>query len=352
MKRFFYTSILVITATFFSSIGFADEASDNAVVDSFLAHVAELDIANDEQKKAITALVTELRVESPSDSITEALIRLYPDYAGAIEASDDDDLASAKAELSKFVESENQFLSADASFYLARTLMNHEEFEMALPYLESLTDDLAEHTVHSGSAQFFIGVAQAGMLQNKEAIESFNVFLRENVNAPERLRMSAWRQAEHLARMSDGELDDVSQRMEFSRRRLAIEESNEKTQEEQDKIVDILNKLIEDAEKQEAQSSSKQNTQQQSEQQPGQPQPGQQANKPGQSKSDQGGTSSNPNGKAVRKSFDNGAQSAWSQLRDRARDPANTAAKEKLPAAYRDLVERYFEEANKVNEGG
>ena len=36
----------------------------------------------------------------------------------------------------------------------------------------------------------------------------------------------------------------------------------------------------------------------------------------------------------------------WSRLRDRSRDPANTAVKEKLPARYRDIVERYMEAAN------
>ena len=332
----------------------ADKASDNAVVDSFLEYVAEMSSADEAQKKAVQKLVGELRADSPADSITESLIKLYPDYSNAIEASDNDELASAQKGLKVFVDSDNQFLSADASFYLARTLMNHEQFEVALPYLEKLTGDLAEYTVHSGNAQFFIAVAQAGMLKNDEAIESFRIFLTENVDAPERLRMSAWRQAQHLNDIAEGELDDVSHRMDFSRRRLAIEESNEETQGEQDKIINMLNKLIEDAEKQEAQSSSKQNTQKKSEGQGQQPQPG--GNKPGekpsQSKGNQGGTSSNPNGRAVKKSFDNGAQSDWSRLRDIARDPANTTAKESLPPAYREMIEDIYEEANKIYEGG
>lgn len=354
MKREFL--ILFIAAAFslgsllLPSVTRADKASDDAVVDSFLEYVDGLSSADEAQKKVVKKLVTNLRNDSPADSITEGLIKLHPGYSDAIEASDNDALESAQAELKTFVGSDNQFLSADASFYLARTLMNHEEFEMALPYLESLTDDLADHTVHSGSAQYFIAVAQAGMLKNQEAIESFKVFLMENDDAPERLRMSAWRQAQHLVSIAEGELDDVSHRMDFSRRRLAIEESNDETQEEQSKIIDMLNKLIKDAEKQEAQSSSKKNTQQKSEgqgQQPGQ----QQGNKPGQSKSNQGGSSSNPNGRAIRKSFDNGAPSKWGKLRERARDPSNTAAKEKLPAEYRDIVERIFEEASKVDEG-
>jgi hypothetical protein len=48
----------------------------------------------------------------------------------------------------------------------------------------------------------------------------------------------------------------------------------------------------------------------------------------------------------VQKSYDDSPASPWSRLRDRARDPANNAVKEKLPARYRDIVEKYTEAAN------
>ena len=46
------------------------------------------------------------------------------------------------------------------------------------------------------------------------------------------------------------------------------------------------------------------------------------------------------------KNYDDSPASPWSRLRDRSRDPANNAVKEKLPARYRDIVERYMEAAN------
>jgi len=57
-------------------------------------------------------------------------------------------------------------------------------------------------------------------------------------------------------------------------------------------------------------------------------------------KGQKGGSSSNPNGKVV-KTYDDSPASPWSRLRDRLRDPANNAVKEKLPARYRDIVEKY-----------
>lgn len=346
MKRIL--TLVAILGTFIASPLLADDGKDSAtIIDSFLKNISAMDSVDDSSKAQAEKIIADLRADSPVDSITEALMALYPDYSKAIEASDNDDLETAKNSLLQFSASEDKYLASDASFYLARTLMNHEEFEAALPLLNQLTDELADFNVHSGVAQYYIGVAEAGMLNKDKAIEAFVNFLQFNPDAPERLRVSAWRQYQELQSIREGELDDVSQRMDFSRRRLSIEESDDVTQTEQDKIIKMLNKLIKQAEKKEAQSSCK-NCKSQSQGQQQKPQNGQ--NKPGQSKSNKGGTSSNPNGQFREKSFDNGSSSPWSQLRDRARDPANTAAKDKLPARYRDLVERYFEEASKTTD--
>ena len=238
-------------------------------------------------------------------------------------------------------ESENSFLAADASFTLARMLMNNEQFEKAMPLLQKLGGDMGDFTAHRGAAQYYVGVAQAGLLDNQAAIESFMRFLQFNQDAPERLIVSAWRQVQELQSIKQGQLTDVYQRMDYSRRRLDLQETGEKTQQEQDKIVQILGKLIKEAEKKECSNckGGKCNK----------PKPGSKpsnSNKPGQSKSQQGGSSSNPNGKAIVKNYEDGPTSAWSRLRDRSRDPANNAVKDKLPARYQEIYERFIKAAN------
>ena len=135
--------------------------------------------------------------------------------------------------------------------------MNDERFEEAMPRLETLVGELSEYTTHQGTAQYFIAVAQAGLLKNKVAVQSFMQFLQFNPDAPERLRVSAWRQVQHLQSIKDGQLDDVYQRMDYSRRRLELVETNETTQKEQDKIVDMLTQLIKKEEKKECSSNCK-----------------------------------------------------------------------------------------------
>ena len=61
---------------------------DDAVVRSFLDHLDEVDSDRGEQaKRAVND-----NADSAVDALTEGLIALYPDYANAVEASDDDRL--------------------------------------------------------------------------------------------------------------------------------------------------------------------------------------------------------------------------------------------------------------------
>ena len=320
-------------------------ASDTDVVDSFRDHVKTLDLKAAEKSSA------EKRIEafaddSPGDAITEGLISIYPDYATAIDSSEDDDLSKAIQLLTPLTKSNDKFLAADSSFFMARMLMNEEQFETALPFLASLKKDFADHTLHTGTSDYYLGVAHAGLLENQKAIDSFVEFLESNPDAAERMRVSAWRQVQRLQTIEAGKLDDVYQRMDYSRRRLDLEKTDDPTQVQQEKIVGMLTKLIKDAEKKECSGSCK-NCKKPGE---GKPSAGkkQQAGKqkPQQKKSQSSKDAKAADGKAVVKTYEDTPASPWSRLRDRSRDPANNAIKDKLPSKYRDIVEKYMEKAN------
>ena len=320
---------------------------DLEVIRSFLTHLDEVGAERGEQaKRAVND-----HADSAVEALTEGLIALYPDYANAVAASDDDRLEDAVRQLTPLTQSDDVYLAADATFFLARTYMNHERYEDAIDHLENLTSSAGNVSVHQGPAQYFLGLAQSGLLKKQEAFDSYVKFLKENPHAPERMRVSAWRQAEKLAEIKEGELPDVHQRMNYSRRRLEQQKTDPDTQQEQDKIVKMLNELIKKAEKEEASSSSsssknKDQKKNQNDKKPKKDQKGGKpsAPKPSAGKNNKGGAQ--PNGTAEIKNYDESPASPWSRLRDRSRDPANNAVKEKLPARYRDIVERYMEAAN------
>ena len=326
-------------------IGLPATANDTDVVGSFRDHIKSADVKSS-LKSAAQKSIDAFAEDSPADAITEGLIAIYPEYGKAVDSAEGEDVDAAVRLLEPLTKSDDQFLAADASFFLARMLMNNERFEAALPLLDSLKGDLLDHTVHSGVSDYFMGVAHAGLLDNQKAIESFTSFIDTNPDAPERMRVSAWRQIQKLQSISSGKLDDVYQRMDYSRRRLDLEETGESTQEQQEKVVTMLTKLIKEAEKKECSGSCK-NCKKSGDSKPSGGKKKSGANKPQQQKKSQSGKNAKAqDGKAIVKTYEDTPASPWSRLRDRSRDPANNAIKDKLPAKYRDIVEKYMEKAN------
>ena len=244
MKNQFFNlmmGILVIAVAI--SLPLNLQADDSAVVDGFRKHVQESSFDDDLKSAAEKKIAA---FEDPSDAVTEGLIALYSDYGDAIDSSEDDEDNAPGKQLQPFANSKDPFLAADASFYLARVLMNNERFEDALPLLKNLQNKYRENTTHAGVVDYYLGVAHAGLLKNKNAIKAFTQFIVDYPDAPVRMRVSALNQIQYLKAIDKGKLDDAHQKMEFSRRRLNIEKTDESTQQEQEAIVEILTKLIEE----------------------------------------------------------------------------------------------------------
>ena len=313
IRRFAISGILAIALINVS----VAEKTDEEVLKSFADHVAALKIDDDQSE--LIKKISEDFGDSAADVITESLIVLNPGYAAAIESTDEGDLSAGAQKFDPFISSEDKFLAADASFYLARGYMNEERFEVAITLLAKV-NELSDFSVHVGAAQFYTGIAQAGLLQYESAVNTLSEFLQFYPTAPERLRVAAWRQIQQLRSIEDGKMEDIYQRMDYSRRKLSHIEPGEKTQQQQDKIVNMLAKLIKEQEKKEA-SQSQQKQQQQKNTQQQQQQQQQQSQSQQKSKSQTGGTSNNPNGKVVKKAYNDSPASPWSRLRERSRDP-------------------------------
>ena len=118
--------------------------------------------------------------------------------------------------------------------------------------LKELTGKLAEKTLYGGDALFLLGACQTQLSTAPMRSRSLERFLKQYPEAPERLRVGAFRQLEELKAMKNGSLVDVEDRMVFSRRKLSLEDAGDQTREEQGRIVAMLDKLIKEAEDREA----------------------------------------------------------------------------------------------------
>lgn len=318
-----------------------------AAMDSFTAAIDKSDM-DAELKSQVLSRYEQLTAEGvpAAEAITECLQIAHPEYRQAMSALESDDLATGLKSLDALASHSDRFLAADASFFLGRTYLLAGQHENAVPHLQKLVDQLQDSTLRGGEALYYLGTAQAGLLQIEPAMENLIKFLQTESAAPERLKEGAYNQLVRLDQAKKNQLADAELRMGYSERRLGQSMPDGDTQTEQAKVVDILNQLIEESEKKECSGSSKsgQGEKKQNGDKPGQ-KPGQdQKPSPSQGQGESPGQSSNPNGSATKQSFDNGPISIWSQLRDRDRDPANSAVKEQLPPEYRKLIERYFRE--------
>ncbi len=230
----------------------ADDVGDRVdrILDAFVKSIQEDKQLDDAKRETALGLITSSRVDPDLRvmAITDALAATNEDYQAALMALAEEDLEKGIAALEKLAKSDNPFMAADATFFLARAHMMEERAEAAAPLLEKLVGESAEHTLYAGESLYLLGASQAALLHRDKAIASFDKFLKENPTAPERMRVGAMRMGEELRMLKDGSLVDVQDRMGFSRRKLNIEDSGNRTRKEQDNIVAMLEVLIKEAE--------------------------------------------------------------------------------------------------------
>ena len=319
---------------------------ETKIVDGFIAAVqGNKDLAADQVQKAVdaaSALKTE--EEGRPIAITEGLRELYPAFRDALKSLSEEDLTAAGASLDSLATAADPYLAAEASYFLARVQLLQERYEDALPLLTSIETKFSDQSMRGGEALFLKGVAQSQMLKRKDAIASLERFLKENPNAPERMKIGAWRQLEQLKLVEDGTLSDVFARMEFSRRRLALEDSGKPTQEEQKKVVSILDQLIKEAEQKECDCKGSGKGKPKKSEGQGKPGEGEGEGKPGEGKQGgkQGGKSNGIDGSETERLTRKGPNSAWSNLRDKDREAVFNALKQKFPGRYQQLIEQYY----------
>lgn len=227
-------------------------------LDEFAQAITANDSLSDAQRQQAANTINQLKAddEAPSYIASEVLMQLYPKFEDAMAALGEEEIDAAVTKLTELAKDGDKHLAAEATYYIGRAHMMSEHYELALPVWNTILEDHAEATFRTAEALFFKGMSESQLLKRKEAIASLDKFILDYENAPERMQVAAWHELELLRAIEDGTLIDVQDRMDFSRRRLAIEETDKDTQEEQEKIVAMLEKLIKQAEQQEQQGGS------------------------------------------------------------------------------------------------
>lgn len=327
--RFATTTFCLVCITLPATIRAADK---NETIDRFLAQCRANPQLNDQMQEEIAQAVEKLRRDpaTEDEAITAGLRIASPEFAAALQALGAQQADQAVAQLTPLSTSPDAFLSTEARLFLARALILQEKHEDALPLLTSITDEHAADTIRTGEARFLKAQAEVATLDTEAARDDFLRFLNENPNAPRRSRREAQAALIDIEEADTSMLPDIHTKMDFSRRRLKLEDTGEKTQEVQNEVVDLLTQMIEELEKKCGNCKGCKSCCGGSKPGGG----GMGGATPGMSS----GTSQEP-----RLTERDGPRTPWVDLSQRQEDPtAFNAAKTRYPLQYKELVEQYY----------
>lgn len=274
--------------------------------------------------------------------LLEALIRLSPAFAAALDAYDEEEYAASSAGFDALADADDPFVKYNARAFAAKARVHAGRLVEAEERITALLGDvqtLAMFSLDEAELVYMLGYCQVQNLEHAAAQATLRDFLRDYPDASPRFVVTARQMLAELDRRIPESIGEVADLMSFSELRLAARDAGERTRAAQDRAVELLDKLIEDVENQEQQAQSSSNPAQRNRQQnrPDQPQP---PNTPmDQSQAAPGSPASGPkrDGRVVNPG------DAWGAMPPAERERILQVLRDRFPGRYRALVEQYYE---------
>ncbi len=274
--------------------------------------------------------------------LTQGLAVLSPTFRDGLDAYDADRYEQAAAIMGSLSGEANHFLSVNAASYEIKSLVQLERLLETLhrieAYLERFEDPFG-HSYLDGEVHFLHGYCLLSDLQYTKAAAALEEFLRRYPMASQRLVVAAQQMLVELQNRQPGRIGEVVDLMDFCGRRLSIADTGDKVHERQQRVVDILDRMIEEAEQKEKEQSCDSGSGgggSQGDQSPSNPM--QESQLPGGSGSDKA---------ELRASRRANPAEVWGSMPPAERAKVLQALRDSFPSRYRQLVEQYYEDLAK-----
>lgn len=278
--------------------------------------------------------------------LTQGLALLSPKFRDGLDAYDAGRNEQCADIMGALRQDPNVFVAVHAAAYEIKALVAVDRLLEAGERIEQLLGDKLEGLSRVGrysylapEIAFLHGYCLLADLQYVDAAHALAEFLRVYPDASQRLVVSAEQMLAELQNRQPGRIGEVADLMNYAGRRLTQRDSGPKVRERQQRIIDILDRLIEDAEELENSSSSSSSSGGGSGQRGGQqPQnPMQDSILPGGRPQEgplQSGRRANPG-------------EVWGSMPPAERERILQALRDNFPSRYRRLVEQYYEQLAK-----
>ncbi|MBL8820235.1 MAG: hypothetical protein JNL58_29700 [Planctomyces sp.] len=219
---------------------------------------------------------------------------------------------------------DDKFYDMCVRLYLGRWLAQHRYFDEGLEQLDALSPD---QNIDPAGLLFYRAVCQKSLLKREAAEDSLTLLLNNVVDVPVRFRAVAEIMQNELRDQNPEGLGEVSRVMSDVQRRLDLGNSGRKVQDQEQQVIALLDKLLEDMEQQDKQNS------------PSGGEGGGDGGSPQQG-ADRSTIKGNPaEGIADRKELsENGA---WGMLDKQAEAQARELIRQQFPSNYLDAISRY-----------
>lgn len=278
-----------------------------------------------------------------AEFLVQGLSVLSPRFREGLDAYDREDYVATAKIMAALRSDGDPFLAHHGAVYEIKALVALERMTDALERISALRADggaaLEQHTYDGAEIAFLHGFCLLQDLQYEEAEKVLMSFLVEHGDAPQRLVLSAQQMLAELEHRQAGRIGEVVDLMQFAGRRLSDGDSGDRLQGRQQRIIELLDRLIKDAEEQEQSSSSSSS----SEGSGG----GSQNRRPQtpmqQSRLPQGA----PSGEWLEEGRRANPGEVWGAMPPGERERILQALRESFPNRYRRLVEQYYEELAK-----
>lgn len=277
----------------------------------------------------------------PETFLIDSLADLSQKFRAGLDAYENDDYAKVfeimdeLARESATEPNENPFLSANASVFAIKAIVEQRKYEDAAKRLETfLADPTAVDlfTCFAAETAFLKGYLELQNIRYDDAMVSLETMLDRYPHAASRLRTTARQMLAELRSRRPERIGDVNDLMIYAERQLGRYNTGQRVQERQQRAVDLLDQLIEEAESREQSSGGGGGSGQQT------------PNTPMQESQLPGGDGAGVHLRSTRKVRPG---EAWGAMQPAERDKILQALHDRFPSRYRELVEQYYKELSK-----
>lgn len=325
-------------------LGAADSPTVQSPADRFVGYAQTDPAVPFEARELIRKAWAECNNCDGDEFVTQGLSVLSPRFREGLDAYEAESYPQAAAIMRERMTDPNPFVSAYAAAYEIKALAQAEQFPEVNERIAALGEEglagISERTYLAAEIAFLRGFCLLADVRYREAAGALEEFLREYADASPRLVVPAQQMLLELSNRESGGISDVADLMTSCGRRLRWADGGETVQARQQRIVDLLNQLVEDAEKREQQQNQSGGGSS-----GGSGKNSRSPSSPMQRSMLPGGTS--PAAEALREQRRANPGESWGSMPPAERERVLQALRESFPSRYRRLVEQYYEDLAK-----